>query len=324
MHFLSFEKSIAEIFAKIEKLKDNKELQQEKRAQEAKRLEIKLESKINNLYNDLPPWHKTLVARHPDRPHSIDYIAEIFDEYETLCGDRLSKNDEAIIGGIGTINDINILFIAHEKGKCLDSRIKHNFGMASPEGYRKAIRLIKLANKFNLPIVTFVDTAGAYPGIEAEQRGQAEAIARSIQACINATVPIITFIIGEGGSGGAIAIATANHVVMLEHSIYSVISPEGCASILWRSNKHVINATKALKLTAQDLYNLQVIDEIIDEQPGAAHLNKIVIMNRVKESIIRNIKHYKKLKADELKEHRMEKFMNIDKKFMLSAESITK
>ena len=242
------------------------------------KLEKKAEKALADLYAKLTPWEKTLVARHPNRPHSIDYINNLIDDFTQLDGDRLFKEDAAIIAGIGRFNGASVAILGQEKGSDTESRIKHNFGMARPEGYRKSIRLMKLANQFKLPVIAFIDTPGAYPGIGAEERGQAQAIATSTEACLSLEVPNIAIIIGEGGSGGAIAIATANHVAMLEHSIYGVISPEGAASILWRDSAKAQEAATTMKITAQDLSKLKVIDEIIDEPIGGAHRNPEVVL----------------------------------------------
>jgi acetyl-CoA carboxylase carboxyl transferase subunit alpha len=272
MNYLEFEKPLAEIEGKAEELRAmaraNREMDVEK---EAAALDRKAETLLRDLYKGLTPWQKCQVARHPDRPHCKDYIDALFTEFTPLAGDRNFADDHAVMGGLARFNDAPVLVIGHEKGSDTKTRIERNFGMARPEGYRKAIRLMDLAHRFRLPVVTLIDTPGAYPGKGAEERGQAEAIAKSIQACLRTTAPIISIIVGEGGSGGAIAIAVADRVYMLEHSIYSVISPEGCASILWRNGSHAEDAATALKLTAQDLYGLKLIDGIIPEPLGGAH-----------------------------------------------------
>lgn len=308
---LDFEKNIVEIEAKIESLKHLAQGQDVDISQEVSRLQQKLERQVKSSYSNLSPWEKSQVARHPDRPHCLDYVHALIEDFTPLCGDRLFADDEAMIGGIGRFKNISVVVLGQEKGHDLETRVKYNFGMAKPEGYRKAQRLMTLADKFNLPVICLVDTAGAFPGIEAEARGQAEAIASSIQKSLQIRVPVISVVIGEGGSGGAIAIATANRVLMLEHSIYSVISPEGCASILWRSSDKVKEATEALKLTAQDLKKLGIIDDIIPEPLGGAHRDSQRIIERVGDFILRNLKELLPLSGDELKKQRTEKFLKI-------------
>ncbi|MBL4918342.1 acetyl-CoA carboxylase carboxyltransferase subunit alpha [Szabonella alba] len=271
MNYLDFEKPLSEIEGKAEELRamarSNKEMDIEK---EAVALDAKAAVLLRDLYKDLSPWRKCLVARHPDRPHCRDYIEALFTEYTPLAGDRNFADDHAVMGGLARLGDQPVMVIGHEKGSDTKSRIERNFGMARPEGYRKAIRLMDMAHRFGLPVITLVDTPGAYPGKGAEERGQAEAIARSTQKCLEIGVPLISVIIGEGGSGGAVAFATANRVAMLEHSVYSVISPEGCASILWKDAEKMREAAEALRLTAQDLQKLGVIDRIIAEPLGGA------------------------------------------------------
>ena len=271
MNYLDFEKPLSEIEGKAEELRamarSNKEMDIEK---EAAALDAKAAGMLRDLYKDLSPWRKCLVARHPDRPHCKDYIEALFTEYTPLAGDRNFADDHAVMGGLARLGDQPVVVIGHEKGNDTKSRIERNFGMARPEGYRKAIRLMDMADRFRLPVITLVDTPGAYPGKGAEERGQAEAIARSTQKCLEIGVPLISVIIGEGGSGGAVAFATANRVAMLEHSVYSVISPEGCASILWKDAEKMREAAEALRLTAQDLQKLGVIDRIISEPLGGA------------------------------------------------------
>lgn len=308
---LDFEKNIVEIEAKIESLKHLAEGQDVDISQEVQRLQQKLERQVKSSYSNLTPWEKSQVARHPDRPHCLDYVHALIEDFTPLCGDRLFADDEAMIGGIGRFKNISVVVLGQEKGRDLETRVKYNFGMAKPEGYRKAQRLMDLADKFNLPVICFVDTAGAFPGIEAEARGQAEAIASSIEKCLQVKAPIVSVVIGEGGSGGAIAIATANRILMLEHSIYSVISPEGCASILWRSADKVKEATEALKLTAQDLKKFGVIDEIIPEPLGGAHRDPKRIIERVGDFILKNLKDLLPLSGEELKKQRTEKFLKI-------------
>ena len=308
---LDFEKNIVEIEAKIESLKHLAQGQDVDISQEVSRLQQKLERQVKSSYSNLSPWEKSQVARHPDRPHCLDYVHALIEDFTPLCGDRLFADDEAMVGGIGRFKNISVVVLGQEKGHDLETRVKYNFGMAKPEGYRKAQRLMSLADKFNLPVICFVDTAGAFPGIEAEARGQAEAIASSIQKCLQIRTPIVSVVIGEGGSGGAIAIATANRVLMLEHSIYSVISPEGCASILWRSSDKVKEATEALKLTAQDLKKLGIIDEIIPEPLGGAHRDPQRIIERVGDFILKSLKDLMPLSGDDLKKQRTEKFLKI-------------
>jgi acetyl-CoA carboxylase carboxyl transferase subunit alpha len=270
--YLDFEKPVAELEAKVEELRV---LQQGGDAigigEEIGRIEAKAAQALEELYGALTAWQKTQVARHPQRPHCVDYIAALITDFTPLAGDRKHGEDEAIIGGFGRFAGESVCVIGHEKGSDTESRLKHNFGMARPEGYRKAVRLMQLADRFDIPVVALIDTAGAYPGIGAEERGQAEAIARSTEACLEIGVPNVAVIIGEGGSGGAVAIATANRVIMLEHAIYSVISPEGAASILWRDTARAQDAAAAMKITAQDLVRLGVIDTIVPEPVGGAH-----------------------------------------------------
>ena len=307
----NFEKNIVEIENKIESLKHLAEGQDVDISQEVSRLQQKLERQVRASYSNLSPWEKSQVARHPERPHCLDYVHGLIEDFTPLCGDRLFADDEAMIGGIGRFKNISVVVLGQEKGHDLETRLKYNFGMAKPEGYRKAQRLMDLADKFNMPIICFVDTSGAFPGVEAEARGQAEAIASSIQKCLQVKVPVISVVIGEGGSGGAIAIATANKVLMLEHAIYSVISPEGCASILWRSADKVKEATEALKLTAQDLKKLGIIDEIIPEPLGGAHRDVKVTIEHVGDAILKNLKELLPLNGEELKKMRNEKFLKM-------------
>ncbi|MDE6223853.1 MAG: acetyl-CoA carboxylase carboxyltransferase subunit alpha, partial [Alphaproteobacteria bacterium] len=274
----------------------------------------KRDEELAKIYSNLSSWDRVQVARHAKRPHTIDYINGMIDGFIELAGDRAFANDDAIIGGIGYLGDTPVMVIGQEKGSDTESRIKHNFGMPKPEGYRKAIRLMKLADKFSLPVIFFVDTAGAFPGADAEARGQAEAIARSIQECLDIEVPSVCVVIGEGGSGGAIAIAVANTVFMLENSVYSVISPEGCASILWRSQEHKEEATKALKMTADDLLELGIIDNIIKEPVGGAHRNKEETISNVKEVLKDEIKKLSKLSKKQVREKRILKFENMTRK----------
>ena len=272
MHnYLDFEKPIAELEGKIEELRHLSGSGEVNIADEVSKLQTKVDKLLSQTYSKLTPWQKTQVARHHDRPHAVDYIAAWIEDFTPLAGDRAYADDQAIVGGMGRFRGRTVMIIGTEKGADTDARVNHNFGMARPEGYRKAQRLMDMADRFKLPVVTLIDTPGAYPGVDAEARGQAEAIARSIETCLNLTVPLVSVIIGEGGSGGAIALATANTVLMLEHAIYSVISPEGCASILWRSGDNAQDAAAALKLTAQDLLELGVIDTVVAEPMGGAH-----------------------------------------------------
>lgn len=308
---LDFEKNIVEIEAKMESLKHLAEGEAVDIAHEIGRLQQKLDRQVKQSYSNLTAWQKSQVARHPERPHCLDYVNALIEDFTPLCGDRLFADDEAMVAGIGRFKGISVVVFGQEKGHDLESRVKYNFGMAKPEGYRKAQRLMDMADKFNLPVIAFVDTAGAFPGIEAEARGQAEAIASSIQKCLRIRVPIVSVVIGEGGSGGAIAIATANRVLMLEHSIYSIISPEGCASILWRSADKVKEATEALKLTAQDLKRFGVIDEIIPEPTGGAHRDVTATIEKVGNAILKHLKELLPLSGEELKKKRTEKFLAI-------------
>lgn len=271
MHFLEFEKPIAELEGKIEELRHLADGGDLNIADEVKKLQDKVDKLLRSTYAKLTPAQKVQVARHPNRPHCLDYIHALVTDFTPLAGDRLFGEDRAIVGGLGRFRGRSVMVIGQEKGNDTESRVKHNFGMAKPEGYRKAQRLLHMADRFHLPVITLVDTAGAFPGVSAEERGQAEAIAKSIETCLRVKVPVVSAVIGEGGSGGAIAIAAADRVLMLEHSIYSVISPEGCASILWRSAANAADAAAALRLTAQDLKELGVIDRIVQEPVGGAH-----------------------------------------------------
>tara|TARA_B100001758_G_C18322576_1_gene564028 strand:+ start:152 stop:1081 length:930 start_codon:yes stop_codon:yes gene_type:complete len=283
-------------------------------ANDSKNIEIlnkKKEQLFTKIYSNLSPWQKVQVARHSNRPHTMDFINLIFDDVIFLHGDKKFADDNAIVGGFAKISEKSLIIIGTEKGNSMDSRLKHNFGMAKPEGYRKAQRLMKLAEKFNLPIVTFVDTAGAFPGKEAEERGQSESIANSILLSLKVKSPIISIIIGEGGSGGAIGLATADRVLMLQHAIYSVISPEGCASILWRNTSFTQKAAENLKLTSEDCYKLKIIDEIIEEVPGGAHRFQEEQALILKKSIIKNLESVSSISIDELLTARNEKYLNI-------------
>ncbi len=303
MIYLDFEKDIKVLDAKIKELEDTKK----PTSKRLEKLKEKKQEELKKIYSNLTPWNRVQVARHPARPHTIDYINSMIDGFIELSGDRMFADDNAIVGGIGYLDNMPVMVIGQEKGSDTETRLKHNFGMSKPEGYRKAIRLMELANKFKLPVITFVDTAGAFPGADAEARGQSQAIATSIQKCFDINVPSICVVIGEGGSGGAIAIAVANSVMMLENSVYSVISPEGCASILWRSQDHKEDATKALKMTSHDLLELGIIDKIIEEPVGGAHRNKEETIANVKEAILTELKKLSK-NFKQSKEKRIEKF----------------
>ena len=309
-HFLDFEKSISVLEGKIEELRNISSKDGLNIGLEVSKLEEQLENKLIKTYSKLTPWDKVKVARHPLRPHPSEIIKNIFKNWQPLAGDRGFKEDNALLGGIANLDDNPCVVIGIEKGKTVDKRIFHNFGMVRPEGYRKAQRLIKFADKFSLPVFMLVDTAGAYPGKGAEERGQAEAIATCIKTSLNARIPIISLITGEGGSGGAVALATANKVIMLEHSIYSVISPEGCSSILWRSADNNEQAANALKLTAQDLLQLKVIDEIISEPIGAAHRNPETLYNSILNNLKQSLKQLSFLTGDELKNMRKKRFLD--------------
>ena len=312
-NYLNFETEIKTIENEIEKLKDpfNKEGISQVDTQKINKLEEELEDKIKKIYSRLDPWQTTLVARHEERPKTKFFIDNLFSDFFPLNGDRLFGEDKSLIAGLGKFNNYSVMIIGQEKGDDLETRIQRNFGMMRPEGYRKSIRLMKLADKFNLPIIFFIDTPGAYPGVGAEERGQAEAIARSIECSMSLGVPSISIIIGEGGSGGAIALASTNKVLMLENAIYSVISPEGCASILWRDPKKTLEAATAMKLTSKDLLKLKIIDEIILEPNGGAHRDKNLILSSVKESIQKNIDYLSTKSREEIITLKKEKFLNI-------------
>ena len=309
--FLDFERPIAELEGKIEELRHISDTGDIKIADEVQRLQGRIERMLRQTYGKLTPWQIVQVARHPSRPHCIDYLDALIDNFTPLAGDRLYAEDAAIIGGLGRFRGRSVVVLGQEKGFEIESRLKHNFGMARPEGYRKAQRLMRLADRFDLPVITLVDTPGAYPGIGAEERGQAEAIARSIETCLSLRVPIVSAVIGEGGSGGAIAIAAANAVLMLEHSVYSVISPEGCASILWRDANFAREAAEALRLTAEDLHKLGVIDTVIEEPLGAAHRRPQEAITRVGDAIADALSGLDALDRDALRQHRRDKFLKM-------------
>ena len=314
-HYLDFEKPLAEIEGKAEELRamarQNEEMDVEK---EAENLDLKAQEILVDLYKNLTPWRKCQIARHPERPHCKDYIKALFSEFVPLAGDRNFADDQAVIGGLARFGDKPVVVIGHEKGSDTKSRIERNFGMARPEGYRKAIRLMDLADKFGLPVITLVDTPGAYPGKGAEERGQSEAIARSTEKCLQIGVPLISVIIGEGGSGGAVAFATANKVAMLEHSVYSVISPEGCASILWKDAEKMREAAEALRLTADDLYSLGISDQIISEPVGGAHRDPEQAIDAVKSTIASMLSSLKSKKPKDLISERRKKFLKLGEK----------
>jgi acetyl-CoA carboxylase carboxyl transferase subunit alpha len=310
-HYLDFEKPIAELEGKIEELRRLTSDAGLNIAEEVGKLQSKVEKQLRAAYGKLTAWQKVQVARHPERPHFVDYIGALVEDWTPLAGDRLFAEDLAIVGGLGRLSGYSCVIIGHEKGAETEERVKRNFGMARPEGYRKAQRLMRLADKFRLPVVALVDTPGAYPGIDAEARGQAEAIARCLEVCLAIRVPFVAAIIGEGGSGGAIALAAANRVLMLEHSIYSVISPEGCASILWRSAEQAKDAAEALRLTAQDLLKLGVVDAIVPEPLGGAHRDRARTIQAVGEAVVRNLRDLIGQDGGVLKTRRREKFLEM-------------
>ena len=312
--FLDFEKTIAELEGKIEELRHLSDDGDISIVDEVERLQARVDRELTQTYSKLTAWQKVQVARHPARPHCLDYMSALVTDFTPLAGDRAYAEDHAIIGGLGRINGQSVVVIGQEKGHDTESRVKHNFGMARPEGYRKARRLMELADRFGLPVVTFVDTAGAYPGIGAEERGQAEAIARSIEVCLDLRVPIVSLVIGEGGSGGAIALAAANTVLMLEHSIYSVIAPEACSSILWRSVEQARDAAEALRLTSKDMLEFGVIDQIVLEPVGGAHRNPGVAIDAVGDAIEGALHDLSTLDGAMLRAHRREKFLKIEGK----------
>ena len=312
-NYLNFETEIKNLEAELDKLKDpyNQEGLSEVDTQNISKLQNEIDSRLKEIYSNLNPWQTTLVARHEDRPKAKFFIDNIFEDFISLSGDRFYGEDQSVICGFAKFENRSVLVIGQEKGENLETRIERNFGMMRPEGYRKTIRLMRLANKFKIPIITFVDTPGAYPGVGAEERGQAEAIARSIECCMELTVPTISIIIGEGGSGGAIALASSNKVLMLENAIYSVISPEGCATILWRDPKKTLEASKAMKLSSNDLYDLKIIDEIIPEPLGGAHRDKDIILDNVRNSIRKNLDFFINMDKEQILLQRKNKFLSI-------------
>jgi acetyl-CoA carboxylase carboxyl transferase subunit alpha len=310
--YLDFEKPVAELEAKVEELRAIGESGDSGAIpEEISRLEAKSAQALKDLYAALTPWQKTQVARHPQRPHCLDYVNGLITDFTPLAGDRKFSDDEALVGGFGRFQGESVCIIGHEKGSTTESRLKHNFGMARPEGYRKAVRLMEMADRFEIPVIALVDTAGAYPGIGAEERGQAEAIARSTEACLALGVPNVAVVLGEGGSGGAIAIATANRVLMLEHAIYSVISPEGAASILWRDTTKAQEAATNMRITAQDLQRFGVIDEIIAEPVGGAHRDPAAAIEAAGTAIAAALTGLGNLDRDAIRRHRRDKFLAI-------------
>ncbi|WP_296617668.1 acetyl-CoA carboxylase carboxyltransferase subunit alpha [Sphingomonas sp.] len=307
--FLEFEKPIAELQGRIDELRDTASDGAIDIDSEVKRLQAKSDALLKATYAKLTPWQKTQVARHPDRPHFGDYVAGLFEDFMPLAGDRAFADDQAILGGFATFRGQKVMVIGHEKGNDTASRLKHNFGMGKPEGYRKAIRLMELADRFGLPVLTLVDTSGAFPGVQAEERGQAEAIARSTEACLKLGVPMVAAVVGEGGSGGAIALAAGNRVLMFEHAVYSVISPEGCASILWRTADKAPDAAEAMKVTAQDLKGLGVIDTIVSEPLGGAHRDPDTAIAALGDAMADALSGLHNLGPDDLRRDRRDKFL---------------
>jgi len=326
-NYLNFETDIKNLEIEIENLKDpfNKDGLSEVDTQKISSTQAELDKKLKDIYSNLDPWQTTMVARHEDRPKSKFFIDNLFQDFISLSGDRYYGEDKSVLTGFAKFNGNSVLVIGQEKGENLESRIERNFGMMRPEGYRKTIRLMELANKFNIPIISFIDTPGAYPGVGAEERGQAEAIAKSIECCMKLKVPTLAIIIGEGGSGGAIALASSSKVIMLENAIYSVISPEGCATILWRDPKKMLDAAKAMKLSAKDLLELKVIDDVIPEPLGGAHRDRNLILSNVRESISKNLDIYKEMSSEEILDQRKNKFLKIgrSKGFIENLENLS-
>jgi len=312
--FLEFEKPIAELEGKIEELRHLTDAGDINIADEVGKLQGKVDKLLRSIYAKLTPAQKVQVARHPNRPHCLDYVEGLIEDFTPLAGDRHFAEDAAVVGGLGRFRGRSVVVIGQEKGHDTESRVRHNFGMAKPEGYRKAQRLMQMAERFNLPVISLVDTAGAFPGVQAEERGQAEAIAKSIETCLRIRVPLVSAVIGEGGSGGAIAIATADRVLMLEHAIYSVISPEGCASILWRSSDMAGEAAAALRLTSQDLKELGVIDRVVQEPIGGAHRAPNATVEALGDAIEESLKELDGLSGDVLRSRRREKFLEMGQK----------
>jgi acetyl-CoA carboxylase carboxyl transferase subunit alpha len=318
-NYLDFERPVAELEAKIEELEAlSGQEGGPSVADEVEKLREKARDQLKSLYDRMDAWQKTQVARHPDRPHFADYVTSLVDEFTELSGDRRYAEDAAIIGGLGRFRGRPCVVLGHEKGRTTETRLKHNFGMARPEGYRKAIRLMDMAEKFDLPVISFVDTAGAYPGIGAEERGQSEAIARAVERCLSLPTPMVAVITGEGGSGGAVAIAAANKVLMLEHSIYSVISPEGCASILWRDPARAKDAANAMRITALDLTSLKIVDGVIDEPPGGAHRHAQSVIGAVGDAVEAALDELREFDAAGLIAQRRERFLAIGREGLAS------
>ncbi|WP_435090451.1 acetyl-CoA carboxylase carboxyltransferase subunit alpha [Candidatus Pelagibacter bacterium nBUS_30] len=326
-NYLNFETDIKNLENEIEKLKDpyNQDGLTEVDTQKISSTQAELDKKLKDIYSNLDPWQTTMVARHEDRPKSKFFIDNLFEDFISLSGDRYYGEDKSVLTGFAKFNGSSVLVIGQEKGENLESRIERNFGMMRPEGYRKTIRLMNLANKFNIPIISFIDTPGAYPGVGAEERGQAEAIAKSIECCMELKVPTLAIVIGEGGSGGAIALASSNKVIMLENAIYSVISPEGCATILWRDPKKMLDAAKAMKLSAKDLLELKVIDEIIPEPLGGAHRDRDLMIKNLRGSISKNLDYFKDLTSEDIINERKNKFLKIgrNKGFISNSEDLS-
>ena len=326
-NYLNFESEIKNLEEELDKLKDpyNQAGISEVDTRKISKTETELNNKLKSIYSNLDPWETTLVARHEDRPKAKFFIDNLFKNFIPLSGDRFYGEDKSVIAGFAKFENQSVLVIGQEKGDDLDSRIERNFGMMRPEGYRKTIRLMLLADKYKIPIISLIDTPGAYPGVGAEERGQAEAIAKSIECCMNLSVPTLSIIIGEGGSGGAIALASSNKVIMFENAIYSVISPEGCATILWRDPKKMLDAAKAMKLSANDLLDLKIIDEIILEPVGGAHRDRDLILENLRISILKNLDDFKNLSSEEIFNQRKNKFLKIGRSdgFISNPESLS-
>jgi acetyl-CoA carboxylase carboxyl transferase subunit alpha len=326
-NYLNFETDIKSLEEELEKLKDpyNQGGLSEVNTDKITKTQEELDIKLKEIYSNLDPWQTTMVARHEDRPKSKFFIDNLFEDFISLEGDRYYGEDKSVIAGFAKFNSQSVLVIGQEKGDNLETRIERNFGMMRPEGYRKTIRLMELANKFNIPIISFIDTPGAYPGVGAEERGQAEAIAKSIECCMKLKVPTLAVVVGEGGSGGAIALASSSKVMMLENAIYSVISPEGCATILWRDPKKMLDAARAMKLSANDLLELKVIDEIIPEPTGGAHRDKNTILSNVRKSISKNLDFFKEMTPEEILGQRKNKYLKIGrgKGFITNSENLS-
>ena len=322
-NYLNFESEIKNLEVELDKLKDpyNQEGLSEVDTQNISKLQNEIDSRLKDIYSNLDPWQTTLVARHEDRPKAKHFIDNLFEDFISLSGDRFYGEDQSVICGFAKFENKSVLVIGQEKGDDLETRIQRNFGMMRPEGYRKTIRLMRLADKFRIPIISFIDTPGAYPGVGAEERGQAEAIAKSIECCMELTVPTISVIIGEGGSGGAIALASSNKVLMLQNAIYSVISPEGCATILWRDPTKTLEAAKAMKLSSKDLLNLDIIDEIIPEPLGGAHRDKDLILDNIRISIEKNLEFFSTMDKNEIINHRKNKFLLIGRNKGFTSQS---